>query len=205
MQNEKHICARCFIDLPETGFFKDLDNPVLRLFSGRVHIINAAAAFYFQKGTHLQHIIHQVKYRGKKDAGFELGKLIGQGMMDSPFASVDLVVPVPLHPSKERKRGFNQSALIAAGIATTLNKTLNERALERTKATSTQTKKGRYERWLNVDSVFRLANPGELSNQHILLVDDIITTGATLEACAQALLEEKGVQVSIAALAYARL
>jgi ComF family protein len=134
-----------------------------------------------------------------------MGRLFGIELLGTPFAGVDFIHPVPLHPGKFRKRGYNQSELIANGIAGVLNlPVLNDRVIRVTE-TPTQTRKSRYERWENVRNTFQVRFPEAIRNKHVLLVDDVITTGSTLEACVEALLTVNGVTVSIASLAYAKL
>jgi ComF family protein len=158
---------------------------------------------YFQKGGHAQKLLHKLKYKGQKEIGYELGKMIGYDLLNSPFVESDVIIPVPLHKSKFRKRGYNQSEYIAKGIAEIMGNPVDTDSLYRAIANPTQTKRHRYERWINVEGIFVLNNPERIANKHILLVDDVITTGATLEACTNALLQAENVQVSIVALAKA--
>ena len=203
MHGEKYICGHCMHELPVTGFCKEHDNPVAQAFWGRVMLENAAAIYFFKKGNRVQQLIHQIKYHGQKELGLVLGKEAGKLLRPVRFNEVDLIVPVPLHPKKLRKRGYNQSEWIARGIAETMSKQIDTRALIRQTATSTQTRKKRYDRWENVNSGFGLTDPDVFSGKHILLIDDVITTGATLEACIRAVQTSPGAKVSVAALAFA--
>lgn len=203
VQNEQLLCTTCRYELPKTNFHSDPDNEVARIFWGRVKIEHASAHFYFQKGGRVQELMHKLKYKGQQDIGIELGKMIGRDLQSSPFSQIDAIIPVPLHPIKKRKRGYNQSECIASGISETLNKPVDTKSLQRKIANPTQTRKHRFERWSNVEGIFALTNPEALANKHILLIDDIITTGATLEACASTLLQAKNVKVSILAVAKA--
>jgi ComF family protein len=195
------VCTECLYKLPRTGYWKEDDNPVAKKFWGRIVVENASSFLHFQKGGRLQNIIHQMKYRNKKEIGFIFGKLFGHELKDTKYAKVELIVPVPLHFSKFRKRGYNQSEWIAIGISEVLGVPINAYALERNIASESQTKKVRYDRWTNVMNVFSISNPDALKNKHILLVDDVLTTGATLEACANSILSVPNTKISIVTLA----
>ena len=148
--------------------------------------------------------MHQFKYKGVKEIGNLLGEIAGAQLMKSElFKNIDLIVPVPLHKKRLRERGYNQSLCFAEGLATKLNATVEDNNLVRTVATKTQTHKSRFARFENMQEVFMVKDPDRLKNKHILLVDDIITTGSTLEACGIQLLKVEGVKLSIAAIAYA--
>lgn len=201
---EKYLCIDCWHDLPVTNFHFNKENKLAQLFWGRVEIEYATAFFAYNKGSNYQNLIHDTKYRGLKELGYETGKRFGFSLKESSdFMSIDIVVPVPLHPKKQKQRGYNQSEWIAKGMAEAMKKPLCGNNLKRRIHTSTQTRKNRYERWENVDNIFEVAKPKEFENKHILLVDDVITTGSTLESCAIQLLKIPGVQVSITTLAFA--
>jgi ComF family protein len=203
VKNENLLCTRCRYELPRTNFHLQPENDITRIFWGRVRVEHATAYYFFQKGGHVQKLIHKLKYKGEKDLGFEIGKIIGRELNPTTFGEIDMIIPVPLHKSRKRKRGYNQSECIANGISATMSKPVNAGILFRQIANPTQTKKHRYERWENVEGIFFIKNPNLIHYKHILLVDDVITTGATLEACATALLQTEGVKVSIVALAKA--
>ncbi|WP_319482703.1 phosphoribosyltransferase family protein [uncultured Draconibacterium sp.] len=204
VSQETFVCLNCWHDLPATNFHLKQDNKVAQLFWGRVDISAATAFFSYKKGSKYQQLIHFVKYKGLKELGYETGRKFGLQLLKSPlFAEIDVLMPVPLHPLKEKKRGFNQSEWIARGIAEVLKKPLDTKTLYRKEYTSTQTKRNRYERWQNVESVFGLNGSEVIENKHVLLIDDVVTTGATLEACAIHLLKQPRTKVSIATLAYA--
>ena len=203
LKHESMLCDRCLYHLPRTRFHQDLDNPVARLFWGRVQVEYATSFFYFNKGSPYQRILHELKYEGMKEIGLEMGRIFGREISGSSFGSVELIVPVPLHRSKLRKRGYNQSEWIAMGLAEGLQKPIDSRSLVRTMASSSQTRKNRYDRWTNVEGIFQAKYPDKLANRHVLLVDDVVTTGATLEACASAILGLQNTRISIATLAVA--
>jgi ComF family protein len=203
-KHEETVCLSCEFHLPRTNFHLSLENPVSRLFWGRVNLESAAAHLYFNKGNRVQRLIHQLKYKGRKDIGIYLGRQYGYHLVNSPFfRTVQLIVPVPLHPKKLRQRGFNQSEQIAIGLGDSMRVPVDPVALFRRKETETQTKKSRFRRWQNVAEVFEVKNPGSLEMKHVLLVDDVITTGATLEACIRVLLPIHGIRISVAAIAVA--
>lgn len=201
---EHLLCTYCKHHLPKTNFHQEKDNPVMQQLWGKVPVYSATAFYYFSKGGKVQHLLHNLKYNGKKELGMEVGKLFGKDLLNSPlFNSAECVIPVPLHPSKKRKRGYNQSDYIADGIAAGMKIPSEKEVLVRTLATSTQTKKSAFERWLNVESIFELTDSDKLTGKHILLVDDVITTGSTFESCIATLLSSPGTKVSVAALAVA--
>lgn len=205
LKNEETICTRCLVDLPRTNFHLHRDNPVSELFWGRVNIKAASAFLYFAKAGRVQHLIHNFKYKGKLEVGRTLGRMFGSDLKQSPdFSGIDLLIPVPLHWSKQKTRGFNQSEIFGREMAAAMGIPIVTDALVREKATSTQTKKSRFERWQNVGYVFRVAKPEKIAGKHILLVDDVVTTGATIEASASLLLEVKDTMVSLGFLAVAR-
>jgi ComF family protein len=206
MHGEGVFCITCLYDIPLTRFWSDKENPVAQTFWGRVNIENACAYFFFVKGSKYRPILHKLKYKGQRDIGVELGIQFGQALKKSElYQGIDYVVPVPLHPKKLRVRGYNQAEAIAEGMAKVIGAELSTDHLIKTEFTETQTRKTRAERVLNVSESFSLQNTKEFENKHLLLVDDVITTGATLETCAAKLLEIEGTKVSIAALAYASI
>jgi ComF family protein len=201
---EKYVCFDCWNDLPVTNFHLDPGNKVAQLFWGRVKIENATSYFSYKKGSKYQQLIHSTKYKGLKELGFEVGRKYGYVLRDSEvFRAVDLIVPVPLHPKKEKKRGYNQCEWIANGIAEGLEKPVLSDNLFRKIFSSTQTRKNRYERWQNVEGIFGVHQPEVFENKHLLLVDDVVTTGSTLEACVHELLKIPDTKASIATLAFA--
>jgi ComF family protein len=201
---ERDLCLSCWSELPRTDFEKFRENPVYRSFVGRFPLENAASWLHFQKGGLVQDLMHAFKYRNRPDLARQLGKTLAQEWREAPILSApDLIVPVPLHPRKRRKRGYNQAEAIARGIAEVLNKPLVLDALERRVHKNSQTREQRFNRWEQVKAVFALSRPEALQDQHVLLVDDVITTGATLEACLQVMQEAKGSRFSVLSLARA--
>ena len=198
------LCLRCISQLPHTNFEKLAGNPIEQIFRGRVAIIAASSQFYFSKGHLVRFLIHQLKYKGNKEAGEYLGAVMGRSLLQSGrFANLDYLVPLPLYPDKEFKRGYNQAAVICDGISTTMQVPVHSNNVVRKRYTDTQTKKHRTERWENVEDSFHTLHPDKLQGKNILLVDDVITTGATLEACAQSLLKIPMLGISLATLAVA--
>jgi len=201
--NNSLLCASCFLKLPETGFIKEANNPVEKIFYGRIKVETAGSAFYFTKHSLLQHLVIQLKYRGNKDIGFYLGKLLGYQLLQTErFNDVHAIIPLPLNPKKERKRGYNQAEIIAEGITSVWYKPILKNAVKRIIFTETQTQKDRVSRWQTMEGVFATADEFSLKGKHILLVDDIVTTGATLEACGEKILRVPETKLSIATIAY---
>jgi ComF family protein len=198
------ICPICIASLPETGFENITENPVEKTFYGRIHLKAATSSYYFSKGSALQHIIHALKYEKNQKAGLVLGRLLGSQLKNcSQFREDYLLVPVPMHPGKEKQRGYNQAAVIAKGIHEVTTWPLCEDAVLKLLQTTTQTKKGRNDRWENIRDGFKLNNAAALENKHILLIDDVLTTGATLEACGQCIFEATPASLSVATIAWA--
>ncbi len=198
------LCLRCINDLPHTEFEKYPNNPIERIFIGRLPIVAATSAFYFSKGELVQNLIHDLKYKGNKDAGIYLSEMMGNSMVSTDrFKNIDYLIPLPLFAEKEYKRGFNQADIVCNGLSNTMNIPVLTKNVVRIRFTETQTKKHRTERWDNVFDSFRVTDKSILENKHILLVDDVITTGATLDACAQVINQIKGIKISIATLATA--
>ena len=205
-KNEEVLCHFCEFHLPKTNFHLDEENPVSRLFWGRAKIERGTAFLYFNKGNRVQRLVHQLKYKGRKDIGIYLGAQYGNILRNIvPFNAVHAIIPVPLHKKKYMQRGYNQSEQFAIGLAGSMNVPVNRFLLSRIKATETQTRKSRFNRYQNVREIFTIGNPEEFKDQHLLLVDDVITTGATLESCIEALFKIPGVKISIACIATAMI
>lgn len=201
---ESYLCSKCLFTIPYTDYHLYSDNKVAKQFWGRIPFNAAMALLYFKKGGKVQNIIHNLKYKNQQGLGPKLGVMIAERLKDAPnYMDIDLIIPVPLHKKKKRSRGYNQSELIANGIAAELNILMNSNTLIRTTTTDTQTKKGRYMRFENMKTVFSVKNKENLTDKHVLLVDDVITTGATIEACAIELHKCGIKKLSIVAAAFA--
>jgi ComF family protein len=204
LRNENLICTECYVVIPRTNYHCVEDNPVAQLFWGRCLIEKAAAFSYYNKGNRIRNLIHNLKYKGIREIGYELGKIYGVSLKASGFTNdIDLIIPVPLHPVRKRIRGFNQSESISIGIADAACLPVDIKSLVRTMVSATQTKRSRYERWTNVEGIFKVIDPQTILGKHVLLVDDVITTGSTIESCTNELLKFEGVKVSVVALAFA--
>lgn len=203
-RNENLICTECFVLIPRTNYHLQKENPLSKIFWGRCLIESAAAFSFYNKGSRIRNLIHNLKYRGIEEIGYELGRIYGLVLKQSGFTdSIDLIIPVPLHPSKKRVRGFNQSEAISAGLGAATGLPVSTSSVQRVLASSTQTKRSRYDRWINVEGIFKVTDPDSVKGRHVLLVDDVITTGSTMESCINELLETEGVKVSVVAIAFA--
>lgn len=194
----------CYYRLPRTNFHTDRENRVEKRFFGKIPVEEASALFYFNKGSDFRHLIHLLKYKDRQDVGEALGRMAGRELItNGTFKDIDCIVPIPLHTKKERKRGYNQAECIAKGLSEILGKPVELEGVKRVKANKTQTKKSVLQRWQNVQEIFELKNMEQIEGKHILLVDDVLTTGATMEACAITLLRANGVRISLFTLAVA--
>ena len=203
-RNEHQLCLSCLVDIPRTNYHLIEGNPVEKRFWGKVPVCRATSYFFFQKGSSFQKLLHILKYNGNKEIGVIMGKYAALDLLETPdFATVDLIIPVPLHPKKFKSRGYNQSEWIGKGIAMILNIPQDTSTLVRVKENPSQTKKSVYERFENTEGIFKLSDSTILAGKHVLLVDDVLTTGSTLEACIRALLETEGIKISIFTLAVA--
>jgi ComF family protein len=203
--NESQLCTICLYRLPYTDHHLHAENRAARQLWGRLPCNAVMSLLYFNKGSRVQNIIHHLKYNGRKDLGVKLGKMIAEKLqMNTSFLDIDLIIPVPLHHSRLHTRGYNQSMCIAEGISSVLEVPINSVSLLRTKRSATQTKKRRYNRFENMQEIFSITNPAEIKGKHILLVDDVMTTGATLEACGHTLLSANIGKLSIATIAFTK-
>ncbi len=202
-KNEESICTNCTYNLPVTNFHRDPLNKVAKQFWGRLQIKQASSFVYFRKDGIVRNIMHQLKYNKYTQAGFRMGQLYGYALIGfDGWERPDLIIPVPLHPHKLKQRGYNQSAYIAEGMASILNIPVITDVLLRVKNTVSQTSKSRFSRYENLQTAFRCRDSNLLINKHVLLIDDVMTTGATLEASGSVLQETPGLILSIATIAY---
>jgi ComF family protein len=202
VKGEKIICTRCMLDLPKSNYHREKENPFFQKFSGRLPVKFVMTLFKFVKSGKVQHLLHALKYKNQPEIGVQLGRVYGADLMTENYKDqFDFIIPVPLHPSKRRKRGYNQSEEFGKGLSEILEIPCTEKFLKRTKVTTTQTKKSKLNRWENVSEVFEVQEHEELKGKRVLLVDDVVTTGATLEACGEKLLKAGCGDVSIACIA----
>ncbi|NCX94862.1 MAG: ComF family protein [Chitinophagia bacterium] len=201
---EDVLCVACEQAIPLTQYAHAEHNETSERLAGRIPLLYAYSLAYFTDNGIIQHLLHQLKYNNRKEIAHYLGKFAAKRIVDATWATpIHGIIPVPMHPAKEAARGYNQSVLIAEGIASVLNIPVYSNHLYRTRKTESQTKKTRAERAENIKDSFAVKNLIELSGKHLLLVDDVLTTGATLEACAIPLLSEKSIKISLATLAIA--
>jgi ComF family protein len=202
--NEQYICTNCRHNLPVTNFHLDNDDFVLKTFYGRAKIEHATALLRFEKKGITQQLIHNLKYKGYEEIGVLLGKWLGEELKEiDAYQAIDMVIPVPLHKKKLRKRGYNQVAKFGQEIAKQLNTSYCDDVLIKITNTKSQVNKNRFSRWISNDELFTIQNKEKINNKHILLVDDIITSGATMEACISVLNKAQNVKISIVAMAIA--
>lgn len=198
--NQKDLlCAKCNTQLPATNFATASNNPIEKIFYGRLNIQQATASYYYTKDSLIQHLLVQLKYKGNKEVGTYFGKLLGMHLSQSNrFSNVDAIVALPLNPKKEFKRGYNQAMAICQGIEDVWHKPILHNIVIRKIFTETQTHENRINRWHNMDGVFAITDTKAIEGKHILLVDDVVTTGATLESCGSEILKIPNTQLSIA-------
>ena len=201
---ERLVCTHCRSLLPKTGYELNEDNPLARLFYGKVRLKAVTECYFFSKEGKVQRLIHELKYKGNADAGVFLGQELGKTIKEAPlFEGLDYLIPVPLHPKREKERGYNQSMMIAQGINEVTEIPIGDQYLVRSVNTATQTHKSKEERWQNVKDIFEVRHAEQLEGKYVLLIDDVLTTGATLEACALKLSAVKGITISCATAACA--
>ncbi len=205
VKQENFICLHCLSRLPYTYYWKDKCNPAAQLFWGKVQVDWVIPYLHFTKKGIAQEIVHQIKYSNGADLAEFMGSLIGNMIKDTPLIHANALIPVPLHKIKFSQRGYNQSESIAIGISNTTGIPVWNKVLERTFYTETQTRKGRFERWMNVKDAFNVSHKELIHQKHLILIDDVLTTGATLESCVEPLLTAGATNVSIVTLAKAEL
>ena len=204
MHSEKHLCVSCLLELPRTHYEQNPENLLMQHFMEWPEVVRATAYFHYYKEGRYSNLIHHLKYYDHPEVGSYLGRLAATELKGSEFFDgIDLIIPIPLSRKKFRQRGYNQSDYIAQGISEVTNIPLRTDCIARTVDTDTQTHKSQDERWKSTKGIFQVTNPEALKGKHLLLIDDVTTTGATLHACASALLTQPSVRISIFALAKA--
>jgi ComF family protein len=199
------LCNHCYVTLPRSDFHKEENNELERVFAGRVPVIKAGSYYVFEKSGKVQRLLHSIKYKKNKQLAEQVGTWYAQSLKDcKKIAEADMIIPVPLHPKKQKQRGFNQSEEFAKGLGKEFNITVNSTNLLRNKYTETQTHKTKFARWENVEGKFELKNSEMFEGKSIILVDDVITTGATIDACYEAMKHIPGIKISVLSLAYAK-
>lgn len=202
IRGEQHLCTVCRNDLPLTDYSFNDENPIDRIFYGRINVKKASSFLFFSEKGRVKRLIHHLKYKNQEQLGGFLGDWYGQLLKeDRALGAIDAVLPVPLHKRKLKKRGYNQVALFAKRLAFHLNAEYVDHILLKTRNSKTQTRKGRLGRWLGNSALYALKDANYLKNKNVLLVDDVITSGATMELCATALLQTEGITVRIASMA----
>nr|WP_299435278.1 ComF family protein [uncultured Aquimarina sp.] len=201
-KNERILCTSCRHKLPLGNFHKVNAKKIEKVFYGRVKIENATSLLVFEKDGLVQNLIHNLKYRGREEIGKELGIWLGQELAQSTvYQNIDTIIPVPLHPRRLKERGFNQVEEFGKEIAKKLNAEYIDFVLKKNSYNQKQSKNSRLTRWKNTSETFGVQNESLLINKHILIVDDIVTTGSTIEACIQVLQSIPGIKISIATMA----
>lgn len=204
LRDEKSICTVCLSELPRTKMHAIKDNYVEKNFWGKFNIGRATSFFYYSKGGSIRKLLYELKYYGNKGIGINLGRVMAAEMMSSGFFDdIDVIIPVPLHPRRQKKRGYNQSECLAFGLSSITSIPMDSSSLIRIHENETQTHKGLYDRWVNVQGLFVCVNPNLYVNKHILIVDDVLTTGATVVSCADSMAEIEGLKISVLTLAVA--
>lgn len=205
MRGENEICIGCIVKMPRTNMHLQKDNAVEKRFWGKVNVQRASSFFYFEKGSNYQRILHSLKYKNNKEIGYIMGTYAASELLSNDyFSDVDIILPVPLHPNKLQKRGYNQSECICQGLSEILRIPYSTEYLIRTQENTTQTKKSVFDRHTNTKGIFSVIKPEELEGKHLLIVDDVLTTGATIEGCISELEKIRDVSVSVFTLAVAR-
>ena len=190
VKGAEFVCTQCRWDIPLTGYWREVDNPVTQALYGQLPVVNASAFFFFVHDSKFQQFVHSFKYRGGWRYAVEMGEWFGHTLKESPlYADIDVLVPIPLHFRKRLKRGYNQAEYIAKGMAKAMGVELDIKSVYRKMHNPSQTSKSRNERWDNVQNIFALRHPEQLDGKHILLVDDVLTTGSTIVSCGDAILK----------------
>ena len=203
---EETLCSKCYLHLPRTDFGHNLyENVMAKLFWGQIAIEKATALFYYEPHAETANILYELKYKNHPEIGVVMGRMMAKELMNSGlFEDIDALVPVPLARKRERQRGYNQSLELAKGISEVTRLPIADKVVRRTKFEGSQTQRGRWERNENVEDVFELIDGNGISGKHLLLIDDVVTTGATIIACAQEMQKASNVKISVLALGFAK-
>ena len=203
---EETLCSKCYLHLPRTDFGHDLyENVMAKLFWGQMAIEKATALFYYEPHAETAQILYEMKYKNHPEIGVVMGRMMAKELMRSGlFEGIDAIVPVPLARKRERQRGYNQSLELARGVSEVTGLPIANKVVRRTKFVGSQTQRGRWERNENVEDVFELVDSDSISGKHLLLIDDVVTTGATIIACAQEMRKASNVKFSVLALGYSK-
>lgn len=203
---EETLCSKCYLHLPRTDFGHDLyENVMAKLFWGQMAIEKATALFYYEPHAETAQILYEMKYKNHPEIGVVMGRMMAKELMRSGlFDGIDAIVPVPLARKRERQRGYNQSLELAKGVSEVTGLPIANKVVRRTKFVGSQTQRGRWERNENVEDVFELVDSDSISGKHLLLIDDVVTTGATIIACAQEMRKASNVKFSVLALGYSK-
>ena len=203
-RGENHICLICLTQLPKTNFHVQKQNPVEKILWGRVHFQKATSWLHFSKGGLVQRLLHELKYNNQQSLGVHLGEIMSYDLMSKNFfQDIDLIIPIPLHNKKQNKRGYNQSECITQGIEKVTGITIDTASIIRKIANPTQTRKSRLSRWDNVSEIMKVVDNEALIEKHVLLVDDVITTGSTIEAMTSAMETIPKIKISVLTLCWA--
>lgn len=201
-KGEELICTGCILEMPRSNYHLDIENPFYQKIKGRMPVKYVMSFLKFVKSGRVQHILHSLKYKNKPELGRMLGRIYGHELMQSGYENqFDVIIPIPLHQKKKQRRGYNQSEEFGLGLSESLIIPCSDNYLQRLHMTSTQTRKTRLKRWENVKEVFAVVNTEAIKDKRILLVDDVVTTGATLEAAGQVLLRAGCAELSIGSIA----
>ena len=202
VRGEDLLCTQCLLEMPKSHYHLQQDNPFYLKFRGRLPVKHVMTLFKFVKESRVQQVLHALKYKQQPELGEMLGRVYGKDLAEADYKdSFDLIIPVPLHPSRRRIRGYNQSEEFGKGLSRVLEVPCNDTYMMRSAKTETQTHKTKLSRWENVNRIFRVVKPETIAEKRILLVDDVVTTGATLEACGQVLVDAGCSELSIACIA----
>lgn len=203
---EETLCSKCYLHLPRTDFRNNLyENVMAKLFWGRIAIEKADALFFYEPHAETAHILYELKYKNHPEIGVVMGRMMAKELMRSGlYEGIDAIVPVPLAKKRERERGYNQSLELAKGVSEVTGLPIADKVVVRTKFVGSQTQRGRWERNENVENVFELVDGDSINGKHLLLIDDVVTTGATIIACAQELQKASNVRISVLALGFAK-